>query len=115
MRTCALIRLRRRFFGFGGFFLYPLSQFVIDGGPESGGATAAGDETRRSYSERAEFFEGLVDRAATDVAVEDIANLCSGKAVFRGLKSLEDAIGDRVSDADAEEGGGGVGTVVPQG
>ncbi len=59
-----LIRVRRRFFGFGGFFFHQLLVMVIDGGPEDGGATAARDETRRSYSERAEFFEGLVDRGA---------------------------------------------------
>ena len=93
----------------------PLCEFVIDGGPESGGATAAGDAARPSYSDRAELFEGLVNRAAADVAMEEIADLFSGKAVFRSLKSLEDAIGDGVSDAGAEEGGGGVGTVVPHG
>ena len=68
-----------------------------------------------SYSERAEFFEGLVDRAAADVAMEEVADLFSGKAVFRRLKSLEDAIGDGVSAADAEEVGCGVVTVIPQG
>jgi hypothetical protein len=37
--------------------------------------------------------------------VPDFPDLFSGKAVFRSLKSLEDVIGDGVSDAGAEEGG----------
>ena len=99
---CALGFLLGVFFGFGGLFFDPLC--VFDGGPESGGATATGEETRGSDSERAELFEGLVDRTATDVAMEETPDLCSGEAVFRSLKSLEDAIGDGVSDAGAEEG-----------
>ena len=47
--------------------------------------------------------------------MEEIPDLFSGEAVGGGLQSLADAIGDRVSDAGTEEGGGGVGTVVPQG
>ena len=49
------------------------------------------------------------------MAVEEIADLFSGEAVVRCLKSLEDAIGDGVSDTGTEEGVGGIGTVVPQG
>ena len=49
------------------------------------------------------------------MAVEEIADLFSGEAVVCSLKSLADAIGNGVSDAVTEEGGGGIGTVVPQG
>jgi hypothetical protein len=55
--------------GFGGPFFRPLRVFVIDSRPE-----------------RAEFFEGLVDRTATDVALEEVLDLCLGKAVFRSLR-----------------------------
>ena len=65
--------------------------------------------------ERAEPFERLVDRATADVAVEEVPDLCSGEAVGRSLESLVDAIGNGVADAAAEEGGGGDGTVVPEG
>ena len=37
-----IIRFLRGFFGFGGFFFQQLFIFVIDGGPESGEAAAAG-------------------------------------------------------------------------
>ena len=47
--------------------------------------------------------------------MEEIPDLFSGEAVGRSLQSLADAIGNGVSDTDTEEGGGGVGTVVPQG
>ena len=66
-------------------------------------------------SERAEPFERLVDEGAADVAVKELPDLVSGEAVGRSLESLADAIGNGVSDAVAEEGGGGVGTVVRQG
>jgi hypothetical protein len=55
----------------------------------------------------------MADQRVMDVAMEDTADLCSGEAVLGSLKSLEDAIGDGVSDAGAEERGRGVGTVVP--
>ncbi len=48
-------------------------------------------------------------------AMEEFPYLFPGKAVARRLKSLVDAIGNGVSDGDAEEGCGGVGTVVPEG
>ena len=60
------------------------------------------------------FFEGLVDGATAEVAVEEIADLFSGEAVVRCLKSLEDAIGDGVSSTRTEEGASRIGTVVPQ-
>ena len=68
--------------------------------------------TRGDDSKRAQRIKGLLDRTAPDMAMEEIPDLCSGEAVFRSLKSLEDAIGDGVSGAGAEERGG-VGTVVP--
>jgi len=109
---CALGFLLGVFFGFGGLFFDPLRVFVLNGGPESDGATAAGKGTRGSNSKRAQRIKGLFDRTAPDMAMEEIPDLCSGEAVFRSLKSLEDAIGDGVSGAGAEERGG-VGTVVP--
>jgi hypothetical protein len=72
-------------------------------------------ERPAAASRERKLFERLVDRAAADVAMEEIADLCSGEAVFDGLESLEDAIGDGVSDVGAEEGGGRVGTKVPDG
>jgi hypothetical protein len=62
--------------------------------------------TRSDYVERAEPFEHLVDRAATDVAVEEVPDLFSGEAVGRSLQNLAGAIGNGVSDAGAEEGRG---------
>ena len=47
--------------------------------------------------------------------MEEIPDLFSGEAAVRRPKGLEYAIGNGVSDAGTEEGGGGVGTVVPQG
>src|SRR5271170_7541656 len=47
--------------------------------------------------------------------MEEIPDLFSGEAAVRRPKGLEYAIGNGVSDAVTEEGGGGVGTVVPQG
>ena len=64
---------------------------------------------------RAEPFERLADDAAADVAVKELPDLFPGEAVGLSLQSLADAIGNGVSDAVTEEGGGGVGTVVPQG
>jgi hypothetical protein len=69
-------------------------------------ATAAGRVTRSDYFERAESFERLVDRAATDVAVEEVPDLFSGEAVGRSLQNLAGAIGNGVSDSGAEEGRG---------
>ena len=97
-----------------GFFRL-LFGFVAGGEPESSGATAARKATTSGYSERAEFFEGLINRAAADVAMEEVPDLASGKAAGRSLQGFEDTIGNGVSDAVAEEGGRGVGTVVPQG
>jgi hypothetical protein len=42
--------------------------------------------------QRAELFEGLVDQAATDAAVEELPDLFPGEAVFGGLKSLADVL-----------------------
>ena len=44
--------------------------------------------------------------------MEEIPDLFSGEAAVRRPKGLEYAIGNGVSDAVTEEGGGGVGTVV---
>jgi len=49
------------------------------------------------------------------MATEETPDLLPGEAVFRSLQSIEDAIGDGVSDAGAEEGGRGAGTIVPEG
>jgi hypothetical protein len=76
----SVVSLLRGFFGFGGLLSHPLRVLVIDGRPEGGEGTAARDETRRSCSARAEFFEGLVDRGATDVALEEIPDLFSDEA-----------------------------------
>jgi len=78
---CALGFLLGVFFGFGGLFLHPPRVFVLDCGPESGGATAAGDETRSDDSERAQRVECLFDRTATDVAMEETQDLRSGESV----------------------------------
>jgi plasmid stability protein len=72
---------------------------VTDGRPEGGrSAPARAGEATSGCSERTQFFERLVDRAAADVAMEEIPDLFSGEAVFGGLQSLEDAIG--VSDSN---------------
>ena len=49
------------FLGFGGLFFRLLCVVVLGGRPKGGEATAARDVARRCDSERAEFFEGLVD------------------------------------------------------
>ena len=72
----------RGFFGFGGLFFHRLHACGIDGEPEGGGAAAASHVTRSDSLERAELFEGLVDRAATDAAVEELPDLFPGEAVF---------------------------------
>src|SRR3984885_13812048 len=112
---CALGFLAEEFFESGLVFFCRLGVFVFGGGPECGEGTAAGNVAKGGYSERAEFFEGLVDGATAEVAVEEIADLFSGEAVFCRLKSLEDAIGDGVCDTGTEKGAGRAGTVVPEG
>src|ERR1700723_1255844 len=112
---CALGFLPEEFFGGGCLFFRRFGFLVIGGGPECGEGTAAGNVAKGGYAERAEFFEGLVDGATAEVAVEEIADLFSGEAVICRLKSLEDAIGDGVCDTGTEEGAGRAGTVVPEG
>ena len=67
-------------------FFRRLGVFVIGGAPQSGEGTAAGNLPKSGHPERVEFFEGLVDGAAAEVAVEEIADLFSGEAVLRCLK-----------------------------
>src|SRR2546429_9600970 len=83
---CALGFLPKEFFGFGGLFFRQLGVFVLGGRPECGEGTAAGDVSIGGYPEGEEFFEGLVDGAAAEVAVEEIADLFSGEAVVGCLK-----------------------------
>src|SRR5258708_915969 len=91
---CALGFLLEKFFGFGGLFFGRVGVFVLGGRPECDEGTAAGNVSIGGYPEREEFFERLVDGAAAEVAVEEIADLFAGEAVVRCLKSFEDAIGD---------------------
>ena len=74
-KVCALCALRVLlgiFFGFGGLFFHRLRVFVLDGEPDSGVATGAVEETRVSYSQGTEFFEGLVNRGTPNVAMEKV-------------------------------------------
>ena len=85
---CALGFLPEEFFGSGSLFFRRLGVLVIGGRPECGEGTAAGNVSIGGYPEREEFFERLVDGAAAEVAVEEIADLFAGEAVVRCLKSF---------------------------
>ena len=62
-----------------------------------------------------EAFEGGVNAAALDVAVEEAPDLRLRQSVVGGLDSFADTVGDGVSGGRAEEEGGARVAVIPYG
>src|ERR1700722_5930123 len=79
-------------------------------GPPSGGLGA-----RAEGAEGNEFFQGVVDTVALDVAMKETPDLILRQSAIGSLDGFPDTVGDGVSGGHAEEEGGTGVAVIPNG